>query len=295
MKRRYIAICLAALMLITLCGCTEKKVVETPMSTTPVPTTTVAPSTLPPATTVPPTTTPPPTTTAPPTTTPAPTYEPTNVEVRGVTVDKEVYKVGEEIFIHFELYNDGREGKWTAEYRLTEPADYGTYSCNYSLTWPKIEHGLTTTHGVGFTKGMDLSGKYIFEIGEHEVTFYVTSSGELEAFYDFELQRFSKISIYTPRHRYIFYRVTIRVKNDSADFAVSTNPHYWLLKISGVSYEHHVSTYSKSIDWIDASIGKRGDLTFEIVFEVPDKYDESEAELIYDRDEPLMVRDDDLL
>ena len=287
---------IVAMLVTVFSGCVSEEKKETP-----VPTTTVAPSTLPPTTTpvptttVPPTTTPPPTTTAPPTTTPAPTYGPTNVEVRGITSSKEVYKIGEKIEIYFELYNSGREGSVEFEYQLTEPIDYGTVTYNYSDIWPTIEHGLTTTHGYRWLYGMDRAGTYRFVLRGHEVTFYVTSSGKLEAFYDFELQRFSKISIYTPRHGYIFYKVTIRVKNDSADFAVSTNPNRWLLKFSGISYEHHVSTYNKSIDWIDASIGKRGDLTFEIVFEVPDKYDESEAELIYDRDEPLMVRDDDLL
>lgn len=70
------------------------------------------------------------------------------------------------------------------------------------------------------------------------------------------------------REGYIFAIVTIRIVNNASK-TVSTNPWNWEMVINGVEYSHHIATYDDEINHITVDVGKGGDATTEIVYEIP--------------------------
>ena len=95
------------------------------------------------------------------------------------------------------------------------------------------------------------------------------------------------------REGYIFAIVTIRIVNNASK-TVSTNPWNWRMVINGVEYLHHTATYDDEINQITVDVGKGGDVTTEIVYEIP--ADATSYELKYTGlFPPKMVRDDTLL
>jgi len=89
-------------------------------------------------------------------------------------------------------------------------------------------------------------------------------------FCDFDWKWYSTSSIgyFDAKSGYQFAVVTIRIVNHTS-IPVSTNPFYWELEAESVLYSPHTATFDDSINSLDAEIRKNGDLTFQIVFEIP--------------------------
>jgi len=108
-----------------------------------------------------------------------------------------------------------------------------------------------------------------------------------------EYYQYLKEYQYEAREGYTFAIVTIRIVNNASK-TVSTNPWNWEMIINGVEYSHHTATYDDEINHITVDVGKGGDITTEVVYEIP--ADATFYELKYTGlFPPKMVHDDTLL
>ena len=84
-----------------------------------------------------------------------------------------------------------------------------------------------------------------------------------------EYYSFSQEYAYEPQEGYKFAIVTLRLKNNSTE-EISTNPWLWELTTNeNITYNHDSATYDDSINHETVDVEKGGDITVEIVYEVP--------------------------
>lgn len=161
-----------------------------------------------------------------------------------------------------------------------------------------IERLLNSWIGLIFMKsGIFVLVLVIFVIGcAEQGTLEQTSrqdSTELVCNFDWNWYTTSHIGYYEAREGYKLAVVTIRIVNHST-IPVNANPFDWELEAEDITYIPHTATFDDSINYSEARIGQNGDLTFQLVFEIPS--DVTQATLHYAAfSSPQFVRDDTLI